>query len=72
MIEGGVQLIHCVWAESVAYLGTIERDTDSALVDGTVIRDVGKCEARNFTPGSGVENGRDAHPVIVSCEMSQP
>lgn len=72
MIKGGVELVDGVWAECVAHLGTIERDADRSLIDGTVIRDVGKREARNFTPGSGVENGRDAHPDIVSCGLSYP
>ena len=72
MIKCGVELVNGVRTECVTYIWSIERDTDSALVDCTVIRDVGEGKARNFAPGGGVKNGRDAHPVIVSCEMAQP
>jgi hypothetical protein len=37
-----------------------------------VIRDVGKGEARNFTPCRRIKNGRNAHPLIVPCGVSYP
>jgi hypothetical protein len=67
MVKCGVQLINGVRAKRITYLWSVESDAHGALVDGTVVRDVGKREAGDFAPSSRVKNGGDAHPVIVSC-----
>jgi hypothetical protein len=42
MVECGVQLINGVRTKCVPHFGSVERNADGALVDGSVIGDVGE------------------------------
>ena len=60
VIEGTVELVHRVWAKSVAHLGTIKRDPDNAVDPAftgmPVIGDVGQIvETVDYAPLRGIK-----------------
>jgi len=65
MIECLVQLIDGVRAEGIADIGPVERDTDRAAVNRTVLRDVGKGEPCHLTPLPGIEDLRNHAPIMA-------
>ena len=73
MIECGEQFVDSRWAERIANLWTIERDTYRSMCLGSVIRDVVKRKTFNFVPLCWVKNVRYvlcAHALSVSPATS--
>jgi hypothetical protein len=59
VIEGGVELVDCSWAERVAHRRAIKGDSHGGDIASTVVGDIVEGEIRDRLPAIRIEESRN-------------
>ena len=74
MLESGEEFINRMWTKRVANFGAIESNADCAVLNRSVVSDIGEIESWNDTPSRRVKDVRNfalAHGFILSDEKAK-